>query len=123
MRRGHGYRTARMRGRRGHDRDRKAVPAPVAAGSRRRRGSRAEPAVRLAAETRRGRAPGAPRRVLPVLPRGRLRVVRGRPVQVRPRREADTMTTSCRYCLYESRNDGGEWRLAWTGTDSDVDPF
>ena len=33
------------------------------------------------------------------------------------------MTTSCRYCLYEIRNDGGEWRLAWTGTDSDVDPF
>ncbi|HEX3957771.1 MAG TPA: hypothetical protein VHZ03_14230 [Trebonia sp.] len=30
------------------------------------------------------------------------------------------MTTYCRYCLNEIRNDGGEWRLAWTDTDVDL---
>ncbi len=37
------------------------------------------------------------------------------------------MTTSCRYCLYEIRNDGGEWRLIWAAMNEDggdeADPF
>lgn len=36
------------------------------------------------------------------------------------------MTTSCRYCRDDIRNDGGEWRLIWAIMDEEgdeADPF
>lgn len=51
---------------------------------------------------------------------------RGMPGPARPRTRSG-MTTTCRYCRLDIRDDGGEWRLIWPAMNEDdsdeADPF